>query len=608
MFIPKKLLKKKIIIPLLLILILGGYFGYKTLANKTGETRYGLATVEKGTLIVSVSNSGQVSSLNEADIKAQVNGEILNLYIASGDEVKKGELIAKLDDTDLKKAVVSAQLSFETAQSDLDQLLSPPDELGLFQAENALTKAYDSKIKAEEGIENGLKDAFNSVTNIFFDLPAIITTARDVLYGYDIAKSEIAISNYGWWNETVYINSFNLIDRADLELFIRDAEDDYKAARIKYDQNLKDYKNTDYYADSQTIENLLNETADTTKAISQAIKSEINLLDFVVDYFSSHNRRIYSGITAYRTSLQSYYSKTNGYLQSLYSVQNSLKSNRQALVDAELSVKEKELSLEKLKEVPNELAIRTKELAVQQKKDALASAQKDLENSYVYAPFDGAISEVKSKKGDSVSKGTVIANIITKQKIAEISLNEIDAAKVKVGQKTTLTFDALPDLSISGKVIEIDAAGTVMQGVVSYGVKIAFDTQDEKVKSGMSIAADIITDSKQDVLVLPNSSIKSQGNSYYVELVEAPEEMRQQLLANVSGAILPQAPKMQTVETGLSNDLYTEIISGLKEGDIVVTSTITSNTTQTNQNQGTQGFQIPGINTGSGAQMRSFSR
>jgi len=64
---------------------------------------------------------------------------------------------------------------------------------------------------------------------------------------------------------------------------------------------------------------------------------------------------------------------------------------------------------------------------------------------------------------------------------------------------------------------------------------------------------------------------------------------------------LPQPPKMQTVETGLSNDLSTEIVSGLKEGDIVVTSTIGSNTARANQTQGTQGFQIPGMG---GGQMR----
>lgn len=589
----KKIFKKKIIF-LLLILILGSYFGYKAIKINTGETRYVLASVEKGTLIVSVSGSGQVGSLNEADIKTQVSGEISNLYIANGDEVKKGELIAKLDDTDLKKAVVSAQLALETAQSDLDKLLSPPDELELSQAENALTKAKDSKIKAEEGIENGLKDAFNTVTTIFFDLPTIVTTARDVLYGYDIAKSEIAISDYDW-NKTVYMNSFDFISRADLDVFIRDAEDDYDVARVKFDQNFKDYKNTDYYTDSQTIEALLGQTTDTIKAVSQALKSEINLLDFVVDYLSSNDRRIYSGITSYRTNLQSYYSKTNGFLQTLYSVQNSLKSNRQALIDAELSVKEKELQLSKLKEAPNELDVRTKELALQQKKDALASAQKDLENSYIYAPFSGVIAEVKVKKGDSISKGAIVAHIITEEKISEISLNEIDVAKVKVGQKATLTFDALPDLTISGRVFEIDAAGTVTQGVVSYGVKIAFDTQDDRVKDGMSLTADIITDSKPDILVLPNSAIKSQGNSYYVELVEAPEETKQQLLATVSGAVLSQLPTIQSIETGISNDLYTEIVSGLKEGDIVVTSTITSNTTQTTQTQRTQGFQIPGM-------------
>jgi len=594
----------KILTAIIVLAIIGGsYWGYKTIKNKKQETRYVLATVTKGTLITSVSGSGQVSSLNEADIKAQANGEILNLYIASGDEIKKGELIAKLDDTDLKKAVISAQLSLETAQSDLDQLLSPPDELELFQAENALTKAYDSKIKAGEGIENGLKDAFNSVTNIFFDLPTIVTTARDVLYGYDIAKSETAINDSDW-NETVFINSFAPTeDRADLELFIREAEDDYGTARIKYDQNLKDYKSTDYYADSQTIENLLNETTETVKAISQTIKSEINLLDFVVDYFSSHDKRLYSGITTYRTSLQSSYSKTNGYLQSLYSVQNSLKNDRQALVDAELSVKEKELSLEKLKEAPDELAIRTKELIVQQKKDALASAQKDLENSYVYAPFDGAVSEVKLKNGDSVSKGTIMANIITKQKIAEISLNEVDVAKVKTGQKVTLTFDAVSDLSITGEVAEVDAIGTVSQGVVTYNVKISLDTQDERVKPGMSASASIITEIKQDVLLVSSSSIKSSNGTNYVEMLEnaAAVNNLSASVSNNTGVSSSTLPKQQMIEIGLSNDSMTEVTSGLKEGDQVIVRTITPSTSTSQTSSGQTIFQTSTRTSGSGA-------
>lgn len=173
-----------------------------------------------------------------------------------------------------------------------------------------------------------------------------------------------------------------------------------------------------------------------------------------------------------------------------------------------------------------------------------------------------------------------MATIITKQKIAKISLNEIDAAKVKIGQKTTLTFDALPEVTITGKIIDVDTVGTVSQGVVSYGVKIVLDSDDERIKPGMSVTADIITDAKPDILVLPNSAIKSQAGTYYVELMQASGEIRQ-----------------QSIEIGISNDTSTEIVSGLQEGDMVVSSIISSGQTQTNQTQRTQQFQIPGIDT-----------
>jgi len=205
-----------------------------------------------------------------------------------------------------------------------------------------------------------------------------------------------------------------------------------------------------------------------------------------------------------------------------------------------------------------------------------------------------------------------VANIITKQEIAEIAFNEIDAANIKTGQKVTLTFDALPEATISGEVIEVDTVGIVNQGVVSYGVKITLDTEIEEVKPGMSITADIIIEAKQDVLVLPNSAIKSEGEYYYVELADVSEEMKQQLLANVSGAILPTLPKLQPIEIGLASDFSTEIVAGLQEGDVVISSTINPSAAQSAQTRTTQnqGFQIPGMSSGGGSQipMRSFNR
>lgn len=136
--------------------------------------------------------------------------------------------------------------------------------------------------------------------------------------------------------------------------------------------------------------------------------------------------------------------------------------------------------------------------------------------------------------------------------------------------------------------------------MVSYGVEISFDTQDERIKPGMSVTADIITDSKQDILVLPNSAVKSQGNSKYVQLIENPTETEKQSLTSKSGVVLKEAPKIQTVETGLSNDSYIEITSSLKEGDIVVSSTVSSNssTSTSAKTSQDQGFQI--MNVGGG--------
>jgi len=113
--------------------------------------------------------------------------------------------------------------------------------------------------------------------------------------------------------------------------------------------------------------------------------------------------------------------------------------------------------------------------------------------------------------------------------------------------------------------------------VVSYTVKLSLDTTDNRLKPGMTVDAEIIVDSKQDVLLVPNSALKSQNDSYYVELV-APQEITN--LANLKNPVaLKQVPTRQSVKIGLADDTNTEIVSGLKEGDYVVIRTIAPNST-----------------------------
>ena len=568
----KKLFKKKIItIPLLLILVLGVYFGYNALTKKNKATRYLTAAVERGTLIVSVSGSGQISTSNQVDIKPKVSGDVIYVGVKNGQELKAGTLLVQIDIGEAKKAVRDAETDLETAKLELDKLLESADELDLLIAENNLIQAKESKQKAEGNIIEAYEDAFNAIANAFLDLPTIITGLRDILYSCEIAKSEFTVSD-NIWNISIFEN-----------LFSSRAESDYKTARTKYDENFENYKDASRYSDKDIIEALLEETLEAVRAMAEAVKSETNMLDFWVDYRSEKDLRVFSKVIEYQSDIKSFTSKTNSHLSSLLSIQRSIQDSKEDVLNAERSIEELELSLAELKAGSDELDIRAKEITIQQKEDALLDAKEDLRNHYIYAPFDGVVAGINVDRGDSVSPNNVVATLITQQKIAEISLNEVDIAKVKIGQRATLTFDALLELSISGEIIEVDVVGTVTQGVVSYGVKIALDTEEEQIKPGMSATADIITDVKQDVLVLPNSTIKSKGDFYYVELIEADERFKQQLSANVSGIILPKPPQTQAVEVGLSNDLFTEIISGISEGNMVVSSIINQNEDQTDE-------------------------
>lgn len=218
----------------------------------------------------------------------------------------------------------------------------------------------------------------------------------------------------------------------------------------------------------------------------------------------------------------------------------------------------------------------TEEVNVQQKQLSLSDAQSDLEDYYIRAPFDGIVTGLSVEVGDSVSQDDIIASVITKEMYAEISLNEVDAAKVQAGNKVTLTFDALPELSITGEISKIDTIGEVVQNVVSYDAEVSFEATSEFLKPGMSVDAEIAIDFRKDVLQISSSAIKTADDgSSYVQLMSTANAQ-----TGRAGEESVRQFKVirQTVETGLTDDVVTEVTSGLEEGDIIITkmSTATS--------------------------------
>ena len=504
---------KKISIVALIIILLFGYWGYKKITNTSGEIRYVTSVVEKGTIISSVDGTGQVSASSQVDLKAKASGDIVYIGVKGGQKVSAGTLIAQIDAKDAQKSLRDAELNLQNAKLSLEKLKIQNSDTNI---NSDLVKVYN--------------DSFNTTSSTFLDLVPTLDGIDTILSQENLSDSSARSSgniavNYRNQTEMLYYQAKNMIDKS-----------------------LTDFRLLNRNSPKSDIENIVDETYAATKILADIIKSTKNF----VDYLAEDTGNI-SDFVSSQNTLSAYTDTINTDLSSLLLSQTSIKSSKDVLPNADLDMQSSELS-------------------VQQKENALQDLKDALSDYYIRAPFDGTIASVSVEKSDSVSSGTVVASLITKKQIAEIPFNEVDVAKIKVGQKTTLTFDAIPDLTISGEVAEIDSVGTVSSGVVNYNVKISFDTQDDRIKPSMSVSAAIITDMAQDVLVVSSSAVKTKNGSSYVEMFDTPLA---DSVAGVQGSLSKVLPRQQTVTVGISDDTSTQIISGLKEGDIIVTKTIT---------------------------------
>lgn len=545
-----------------LVILGGGYYGYRKITISPAETHYVLAAVQKGTLITSVSGSGQITVSNQVEVRSKVSGDIVAVLVENGQIVKNGAVLARLDAKDAHKTVRDAAANLESAKIALAKLKQPVDAYSMLQAENALVQSRDSKQNAQDTLKKAYDDGFNTVANAFIDIPAIMTGMHDILYGNNLSATQN--------NADYYVNAATLYNDK-IGTFRDAAITQYQASKIKYDQSFADYKSVTRLSDTGTIETLISETYNTAQSAAETVKSITNFIQLYEDALAGRNLKPVSTADTQLSALNGYTSKFNSHLANLLAIKNTIADSKTAISAADRTIAEKTESLAKLKAGTEALDIQSQELIVKQRANALLDAQEKLADYTVRAPFEGIVAKVNIKKSDSVSANASIVTLITDQQTAQISLNEIDAAKIKLNEKATLTFDAVPDVNVTGEVAEIDALGTVAQGVVTYMVKIVFDTQDERVKPGMTVSAAIITHIKQDALFVPNSAIKTQDGMHYVEVFDRaflPDELNAAM--KNTGTTSPTPPRRHRVEIGISNDASTEVISGFKEGDIII--------------------------------------
>ncbi|MCL4078062.1 efflux RND transporter periplasmic adaptor subunit [Coriobacteriia bacterium Es71-Z0120] len=188
--------------------------------------------------------------------------------------------------------------------------------------------------------------------------------------------------------------------------------------------------------------------------------------------------------------------------------------------------------------------------------------------------------------GASSSESGAPVVIAPSQPLAvHLLVSEADVPSLRIGQRAQIAFDALPEVTATGKVYKIADTGSSTSGVVTFDVWVSLDIADPRLREGMSATAKIVTDIARNALLVPNAAVKSapDGASYVLVLRAGSHE-----------------PEQVTVTTGLANDSYTQILSGLNVGDAIVTQTIDSSTSNSSATQNRSGgFMMPGMGGGS---------
>lgn len=532
-----------------LVVLYGGYHYYGVLTAPSTATRYVTATAATSTVVATLTETGQVSASHQITLSPQASGQVVGIYVKPGDQVYAGQVVAELDATSARQSLQSAELALKNAELSYQQTTATSTlALNLIVAKNNVTNAQVALQKAHD-------DAYASIASIYSDLSTVVTGLDSVLHDSNVA------GRTSQKNVDAYTDLVSPHDDS-INVYRSSAETSYTTAYDTYNTGLAAYKATSNTISNDDLVALAQSAYTTVQSVAEAVRDSHDFYDRVSSDYSLYNYAPSSVLAGLLTSTNTYTTTVSTDLGNALSVQSSLLSAEQSLAQAENTLQSTEGG-------SNALTVQSAALSLQQAQDAVTNAETTLANYTVTAPFAGTIAAVGVQKYDQAGSGTAVATLVTSQETANISVNEVDASKMKVGQKVMLSFDALPDVTIAGTIASIDSVGTVSQGVVSYDAVIGFDTENASVMPGMSVTADIIT-SVETGLAVPTSAVKASGAQSYVEVFDPPLA----LSSAAPGSTSAVAPTRVMVTTGLTDNKSIIIESGVAAGTQVVTQTV----------------------------------
>lgn len=588
------LIKKILVFTIVLSLIGGGAY-YFLGSGKEKIVSYETYTANKGSIQEIVSVNGSVMAASDINLNFRSNGQVKKIDVRVGDQVVEGQQLAELDNFSANSRVAQAETNVTLAMANRDRTLAgaKAEEVNVQKVtvQNA-QKSVENNQKYVTALKRQFEEEVATANLQITTQESMVTEAEKMLsqtqelIDNQLRQAELQLSNARQNLEQLKkilqkVKAVNTQNIQQATLQSENAASYLSELRAQRDSLRKESGATVSSQKSQLdiqISQAENNVASAKKAIevtssqsaSQEEQSQGQVLSAELQVSASEAALavLKSQTKSQLQSAQSAVDKAKQAYQSAQQNGDNVQAQgnvRIATADGQLIASQNQLALataqfQNILSQAREVDLAPLEAQVSLAKAELALAQEQLNDLIIVAPVSGTISAVNRKVGEDAQSALPVLALLTSGKLQiEANVSESDIARLKIGNKAHITFDALPQYqSVDGSVVAIDPDSTVVSGVIYYRVTIYFDTKPEQrelIKPGMTANISITTRMAEDVIVIPLQAVKSDKNGQSVDILKDNQVTNQKIV------------------TGIRGEQSVEVLQGLSVGDAVVTLT-----------------------------------
>lgn len=540
----KKVLKEKRKTILIISLILVATFAYILVGKYTAanpDTLYKIVQAEQRDLVKSISVSGEMVSESEVELASDASGQLTAIYVEIGQSVKKGEIIANVENrtqraqvTQVLGALQAARAQVLSAEAQLQKVLNGSSQEDKNIVASQVSAAESGLTSAQDTARNALQSAYAG-------------TVSAISFGTDVALQDTSSANPTLKFQTTEYSA--KITTENKRVVVEDI-------LIRHNgQSAYTLGVSELTSELQTTKDDLIVLRELTDSLLVTIGGAITTASVTE-----------STVSSYTTSVSTARTQILANITALTSAQSAITSADKALHTVQEN-EGKVLTGARTEDIDAAKAgVSAAEASVLSASGNYMVAKAVLDKTYIYSPQSGKVVDIYKEVGEFVSSSVKVVKVSSISKHVSALVSEIDIAKVSVGNDVAIELDAFVGQQFTGTIDFIYPDKQEVMGIVYFELKVSFneaEIAELTILPGMSLDVVIPYETKESVLSVERSITKKDGSEYFVQILN-PNKKKP----------IDQKFVNKFFEAGFVGDKYIEILSGLQDSEELVKFTM----------------------------------